>query len=119
MTKKIIYFTAGPLPTVEEAADIAKLNAVTEAPYSVAVRNSQVPLSSGGPTEDCDFVAGSIPAPYDNDDEEEGKIYPEIDPDDIPTVALSATQAVVSDGQTLLGYTFTVVDSVITAISPE
>jgi hypothetical protein len=76
MTQKVIYFTAGPVATVDELADIAKLNAATEQPYSVKVFNgAQSPLYGYG-KEAADFVAGTIPTVY--------NAVPVIDPDAIP-----------------------------------
>lgn len=112
--KKLIYFTAGDVPTVDEKADIAQLNAVAVAPYEIAVRSSVRPMSSGGPYENCNYVSGTIPdvALY------EGK--PVVDPDAIPNQFLVPTQAIVSNGQTIVSgdtsYILTVVNNVVTAI---
>lgn len=125
MTQKILYFTAGPQPTVGELADIAALNALAEKPYEVVVRNAAANAEFGeGRPEPGDFLAGSYPATYEFPEghEDEGDpIYPVFDPDAPPAPPnLPATQAVVSDGQELtIGgetFTFTVEDGVITAI---
>ena len=63
-TQKIIYFTAGAVPTFGEIADIAALNALCEPAYSVNVSNGSVlpnlGASGGEPIiEECDFVAGT------------------------------------------------------------
>lgn len=111
MTQKIVYFTAGAVPTVEEAADIEALNALTQPPYAVKVSNGSVPPNLGmrpnpdpdpEPEDpeivpvlmDCDFVAGTIPADYDG--------LPVFDPQNPPDPnPLPGNQAVVTDGQEL------------------
>ena len=108
MTQKIIYFTAGDVPTTEEKAEITALNAFASA-YSVTVSNGSVAPnlgldSEGDPILDaCDLVAGTVPTIY----------------EDLPVIDVAAI-ATVTDGQGLeLGgsvYTFTVVDGEITAI---
>lgn len=112
MTDKIIYFTASELATTAEKADIAKLNAITAPYYALQVRNSRVP-NVWGHLEEADLVAGTIPDAYEDVDT--------IDPDAPPVPGLSATQAVVSNGQVVtIGtatYTFTVAGGVITAIA--
>lgn len=95
--KKVIYFTAGDVPTTDEKADIAKLNAAAVAPYDVAVRSAIRPMSSGGPLEACDYASGTIPTAY--------NAKPVIDPDAIPNQNLSSTQAIVTNGQTITGVT--------------
>lgn len=112
--KKLIYFTAGDVPTTDEKADIAKLNAVTVAPYEVAVRSSVRPMSSGGSNEACDYVSGTIPdiAFY------EGKTL--VDANAIPNQFLVPSQAIVSNGQNVtvgeITYQLTVVNNVLTSI---
>ena len=59
-----------------------------------------------------------ISSPYDNDDEEEGPVYPVFDPDAPPAPVLPANQAVVSNNQVVGAYKITVVDNVVTAIAP-
>jgi hypothetical protein len=59
---KIIYFTAGPVPTTQEKADIAGLNLLTGAPYTVGVRNRLVSQNFGAGAEACDMVAGTPPS---------------------------------------------------------
>lgn len=111
MTDKIIYFTASEKVTDAEKADIAKLNAITEPYYSLQVRNGRVP-NVWGHLEEADLVAGTIPEAYEDVDT--------IDPDTPPVPGLSATQAVVANGQVVtIGsatYTFTVAGGVITGI---
>lgn len=63
MTDKIIYFTAGPVPTGGELDDIAALNAKSN-PYEIKVRSAIESNSYGAGIEDADFVAGTIPSAY-------------------------------------------------------
>lgn len=110
--KKVIYFTAGDVPTTDEKAAIAKLNAEGVAPYEVAVRSAIRPMSSGGPLEACDYASGTIPTAY--------NAKPVINPDAIPNQSLLPTQAIVSNGQQITSggvtYAITVVNNVVTAI---
>lgn len=98
--KRILYFTAGQQATGGELADIASLNALAEKPYEVRVMSAlQSPNYGAGPITG-DFLAGTIPAAY--KDEQEDPIYPIFDtatPPAPPT--LPATQTVVSDEQVL------------------
>lgn len=64
MTKKIIFFTAGVVPTEAEQAQIDALNALSAPGYNVAVRNSTQSASFGSGIEACDFVAGTIPTAF-------------------------------------------------------
>jgi hypothetical protein len=73
---KVIYFTAGPAPTEDEKADIAKLNASTLPAYEVKVRNSQENNSYGAGPEFTDYVCGTVPEAYSN-----AETYPVIDLD--------------------------------------
>lgn len=95
---KILYFTAGPVPTSNEKADIAALNAFAVAPFEVGVRNALQVGASGAQVEDADYVAvvsgGTIPEPYDDDE-----TYPVFDPAAPPASALPATVGLVADGQ--------------------
>lgn len=98
---KIIYFIAGNAPTVGEAADIAKLEAATSAPYELAIRSNKALSDYGeGRFEECDFVAGTLPADSDANDFYDA--IDTIDPDAIPgAVVDGATQTVVTNGDTL------------------
>lgn len=91
---KVLYFTAGQVPTAGELADIAALNAAALAPYEIGVRSGDVARVTAnygeGRLEPCDYVAGTVPAAY--------NAIPVIDPDNIPATGLSDTQAVVEDG---------------------
>src|SRR5688572_14434940 len=95
---KVIYFTAGPVPTTNEKADIAALNAFAVAPFEVAVRNALQVGASGAEQEDADYVAvvsgGTIPEAYDD-----AETYPVFDPAAPPASSLPATVGLVSDGQ--------------------
>ena len=64
MTKKVLYFTAGPVPTVTEAAQIAALVALGLPGYTVGVRNGLLPGSFGAGIEASDYVAGTIPTAF-------------------------------------------------------
>jgi hypothetical protein len=69
MASKIIYFTAGDVPTTEELAEIAAWNAFVNS-YSLTVSNGSVAPGlgldgEGDPFLDgADFVAGTIPEAY-------------------------------------------------------
>lgn len=97
---KIMYFIAGNAPTVEEAADIAKLEAATGAPYELVIRsNKALPSYGEGRFEAADFVAGTLPA-----DEDANDFYDAIDvidPDNIPATNVPSTAVVVNDGDVL------------------
>lgn len=94
MTSKIIYFTAGPVATAAEKIAIDKLNAIAEAPYSVYTRNAVGGFKYGAGKESADYVAGTIPSDYNG--------VPVIDPDNPPEPTLPATDAVVSNGGTVV-----------------
>lgn len=120
---KILYFTAGPVPTTEEKADIAALNAFAVAPFEVGVRNAVQVGASGSEVEAADYVAfvsgGSAPEPYDDDE-----TYPVFDPAAPPASSLPAGVGLVADGQVfdVTGGTVevTVTDGVVTMeFTPE
>lgn len=93
-TKKVIYFTAGAMPTSNELADIAKLNAAALPAYDVQVWKAGTPQST--PIRAADFVGHDgavIPAEY--------SAVAVIDPDDIPLAPLPATQAIVLNAGTV------------------
>ena len=66
MTEKIMFFTAGPVATPQEIADIAALrsDANVKPAYEVVVRNGAVPNTYGHGVEATDFVAGTVPSAY-------------------------------------------------------
>lgn len=64
MTKKIIFFTAGNVPTEAEAAQIAALNAKVKPGFLVSVRNTTQSAVFGSGIEACDFVAGTVPTAF-------------------------------------------------------
>lgn len=109
--EKIVYFTAGAVPTSGELADIAKLNAAAEAPYVVLVSSAKGDTKYGEHLIDADYVAGTPPTAY--------SAVPTIDPDNMPILGLPDTSGVVTDGQTfaVTGGTVTmhVADNVVTA----
>lgn len=122
-TQKVLFFTAGPVPTPEELADIAKLNAAAVPGYEIGVRSgdtARVKAEYGeNRLEPATYIAGSPPDEYtDAEDEDENPIYTVLDPDEIPAVGLHDDQAIVTDGVaiTITGGSveFTVVDGVIT-----
>lgn len=94
-TKKIIFFTAGIEPSGGETTAINKLLARTAADYEVVIRNAEA-SGRGEMVEECDYVAGTLPASGDYDE------IDVIDEDAIPAVNLLATEAVVADGQALV-----------------
>jgi hypothetical protein len=63
-TKKILYFTAGPVPTAGELADIDVLNTLILPGYSIGVRNGAESGSFGAGIEATDFVAGTVPTAF-------------------------------------------------------
>lgn len=96
MAEKVVFFTAGPVPTSGELADIAKLNAVSVPQYETLVVNGASVTGDEygtGRLIPCDAVAGTIPTDYNAIDE--------IDPDAIPNTALLSTQTIVAHGQAL------------------
>lgn len=113
MSKKVIYFTAGAVPTAGELADIAVLNSLSGPEYVVNVSNGAV--GSGlGTIEASDYAAGTVPGAY--------SAVPVFSITNPPRPAsMIATQARVFNGQVLVigptTYTFTVAGGVITAIA--
>lgn len=99
MTKKVIYFIAGNVPTGPEQTAIDKLvgsadSHITPA-YEVVIRsnvNGNTPNYGENRFEAADYVAGTLPGGA------AGEFYDEIDvinPDAIPAQGLLATEAVV------------------------
>lgn len=110
---KILYFTAGPVPTTEEKADIDALNLLTGEKYTVGVRNGLIPPLFGAGAEACDYVAGTPPLTGDGEAYEDTPVF---DPD-----SAGEGFAPVTNGMELVlegdgTYVFTVVDGAITAI---
>lgn len=124
MTKKVLAFIAGRVPTSQEAAAIAKFNSLVAAPYEVVVMNVNNTNGSTGygegrpvPADGIIHVGATIPAEYLDEDDE--PIYTVIDPDNIPVgFVLEPTQAVVKHDQVIAGtggsFKVTVVNGVIT-----
>jgi hypothetical protein len=122
---KVIFFTAGETATVGEAADIAQLIAAMAANITdVAVRRGDLAAedySYGAGLEAADFVAGTIPAAY--DDEED---FPVINPDALAPSGVPSTSKVIASGVKFTGpaitgsyvdgYTPTIVAGVVTAL---
>lgn len=99
--KKIIFFTDTSVPTVTEAAAIAKLNAQAAAPYTVRVVNSRKARLRGSHIETADYLAGTaIPPNYRDGGVDSGTVlYPVFNPDQPPTPpAMPVTQAVFNNG---------------------
>lgn len=92
--QKVIYFTAGPVATTDEKADIVALNTLAEAPYVVSVLNGSADFNYGAGPQEADLVAGTIPDEYSD--------VPTIDPDNPPGPVLPATDAIVSNGGTVV-----------------
>jgi hypothetical protein len=62
--KKILYFTASNIPTVNEAAEIAALELLVSQGFELGVRNKvQNTFYSDDNLEVCDYVAGIAGAP--------------------------------------------------------
>ena len=91
MSSKIIYFTAGTVPTGPELAEIAALNALAAPRYEVAVRDGSTIRNFG--TETGDFAGGTVPAvaPYNTYDTFDSTDAPgEVQPDGTVVVKNSA-----------------------------
>lgn len=115
MTKKIIFFTAGPSPTSNESSAIQALNAMAAPAYEVNVSNGSVSHGLGsGKIEACDYVAGTVPSAY-----SAKAVFNASEPP--PSDATPSTSTIISSGQKLSldgkEYTFTVSAKAITAIS--
>jgi len=117
---KVTYFTASEKATADELADIAALNALSNDPYEILVRNGAQSNSYGAGPDATDYVAGTIPDEYSDTED-----FPVFDVDNPPVPGLDDTQAVVSDGEALTvpvtgtyatTATVTVVDGAVTAI---
>lgn len=65
---KILFFTTDESPSAAELRQIAALEALTSKGYEIGVRNGSGDVSDdyGGNIEECDFVAGEIPADYED-----------------------------------------------------
>ena len=64
MTKKILFFIEGSVPTEAEQEQIDALNNLTSPGYEVGVRSSAQNPEYGYGIEECDLVAGDIPTAY-------------------------------------------------------
>ena len=99
---KIIYFTAGPVPTTQEKIEIAAIKAQAAAPYTVSVRNS-LKARNRTTTEAASYYAGAIPPNYRDGGTDASPpyntVYSYTDPPDPP--ALVTGQAVFSNGDTV------------------
>lgn len=118
MAKKILYFTAGIVPTNDEATEIAAIRALAIQQYEVMVMNGLQSPNYGAGQPVGDYVAGTVPDSY--LDEEDEPLYPEFDITNLPDPdSLPADQAIISDGETIdLGattVTVSVADNVATA----
>lgn len=117
---KVIFFTAGPVPTTNENAALAKLNAQ---PIDVVVRNGVENNAYGAGVEACDYVA--FVSPMTKPSAYSGKTT--YDPDKPPVLSsIPSTQALVANGQKYSGVTvtgtgtfatYTVANGVVTAIA--
>lgn len=97
--KKLIYFTAGILPTNDELTAIGKLNTAADKPYDVTVMNGAANTKYGETDRiaPCDYVAGTVPTIY--------NAKTVVNPDAIPVQNLPATQAIVTNAQKIAGVT--------------
>lgn len=99
--QKVLFFTAGPIPTNDELTAINKIKAAAAAPFELGIRNAAIPAQYQPKYEETVYVAGSPPAPY-NDSED----FPVFNPDAPPSGDnLPATQAVVNNAQKITGVT--------------
>jgi hypothetical protein len=62
MTRKILYFTAGPIPTELELEAIDAIKAAIEVKFELGVRNALASNAYGAGVEAADYVAGSNPS---------------------------------------------------------
>lgn len=142
MTIKIIYFTAGQVPTTEERAE---LTALYGSIFNVSARSgaNDAALKFNDRYEACDFVAGTVPDSYSTVPVWTGEVLPAtkvVVTDQEPTkvtnsdgtvekdvlisvadgvlhnVKLTALDALVSNGDVVAGFTITVQAGKITAI---
>ena len=113
---KIIFFTAGGVPTTPEQTEINQIAAFAADPYEFQIRDAS--KEDPDKPEDCDYKAGSAPSSYDE--------VTAFDVDAPPELAVGADQIVLTDGETTdvepTGsytdtVTFTIVDGAITAIT--
>jgi hypothetical protein len=116
MTKTVLYFLAGNVPTTGEAADLAKIAAAGPS-YVCHVRNGGYGSTNyGAGPESADYVAGTPPAAYANT-----TTYPRLDPTNIPVQNLLATQAVITSATdfTVAGVVFhpVIAGGIITALT--
>jgi hypothetical protein len=100
--EKVIYFTAGPVPSTQEKIEIAAINTQAAAPYTVAVRNS-LKARTRASNEASTYVAGAIPPNYRDGGVDSGTpyatVYTYTNPPDPP--ALPSAQAILRTGQQL------------------
>jgi hypothetical protein len=121
---KVIYFTAGNVPTVNEASEISTLRSYPG--VELAVRNA-ADMGVVGSLEPADYVAGynngaAIPDGYDDTDD-----YPLTSAANPPRPTLLGTQRIIHSGEEFLspavggertdGYTPTIAAGVVTALT--
>jgi hypothetical protein len=87
---KVIYFTAGAVPTTAEKLAIAALNARAAEELTVSVRNGLASNSYGAGIESADYVMGTRPAAYSSTE-----TFPAL-PDTIGDIAQNAVVTVKS-----------------------
>lgn len=114
MAKRIVYFTAASVATTAEKADIVELSGIVAPQFELTVYNGAASPNYGAGIADADYVAGTIPTAYSDDN-----VYPVFNAD-APPFVLPAAQAIIADEDVIdiagTTYTFTVVDNVVTAI---
>lgn len=102
MAKKVLYFTAGDVPTPQETAEMAAIKATTATAFTFGARSRIQSQAFGAGPEECDFVAGTPPSglPW------SGK--PVFNPAAPPRPdTMLPIQTVVTSGQAVTGVTLT------------
>lgn len=121
-TKRILYFTIGPTPNAVEAAEIAKLQAISGQPFEVRVLNVQKAGQKKVLT--ADYLGGTIPPQYRDGGVDVGTpIYTVVNPSNPPRPnVLPSNQAVIYNGQSVSiagggSYVFNVASGALTSIT--
>lgn len=108
---RVLFLTAGPIATVEELADMDKIEQQLAVRGTLECANGlEVTAKDAKPNTFYNYVAGTLVAPYNSG-------YTVYDPDAPPTLGLLDTQGIVNNGDTFEAgedtITVTVVDNVI------
>jgi hypothetical protein len=100
--QKILYFIAGVSPTVGEQAEIDAIVPATAPQFELGIRTNMAGANYGeGRLEPADFVAGTPPVAYDVLDDEDARVYPIFDPDNLPESGIEANQVVLTDADVI------------------